>query len=233
LAKNNLSGTFELYPWITTCLIAKNIHLVGIVPTGGKEKPADADSSGEATMSDEGQRDLDVVGTQLAVGGPMSGHSPINVLPRLASVQQLLKLATIPVLKTSGKLVLKKRLLVASFPTSYGTFTCSTHSMTGSPYQDCINTIAAFCQETSPLFSGWSNCHSKILTMRNELNANWKNYINSCAKFAGGSPKSIACKDATYRINTQEVYYYFSGGILQTAYVPESLTRSAAYIWNT
>jgi len=179
--------------------------------------------------------EFDSANTKLVVGGSMSSHFPVNALPLLGSKSQantmLPILATFP---TDGSaIVLKKRLMVASFPTSFGTFTCSINSTTGSPYQDCINTIAAFCQETSSLFSDWSNCHSKILTMRNELNANWKNYINSCAKFAGGSPKSITCNDATYRIYTQEVYYYFSGGILQTAYVPESLTRSAAYIWNT
>lgn len=32
--------------------------------------------------------------------------------------------------------------VVASFPTSFGTFTCEVDSTTGSPYQDCINTIA-------------------------------------------------------------------------------------------
>jgi hypothetical protein len=168
----------------------------------------------------------------------MADHSPLNVLPQLASVQQLLRLATIPP-ETGGKndksnkKALKKRLIAATFATDYGTFTCSTNSTTGSPYQDCINTIAAFCQDKSPLFSGWSNCHSKVLTVRNVLNANWKNYINSCAKFAGGSPTSVACSDATYRINTQEVYYFFSGGVLQTAYIPVTLTRSAAYIWDT
>ena len=55
--------------------------------------------------------------------------------------------------------------VVASFPTSFGTFTCATNSTTGSPYQDCINTIAAFCQTSSPLFSIWSECHNKVLTV--------------------------------------------------------------------
>jgi len=192
-------------------------------------------SVNEEPASDEEEREFVSADTKVVVGGSMSSHFPINALPLLGSKDQANTL--LPILATfppdGSANVLKKRLIAASFPTSFGTFTCSTNSTTGSPYQDCINTIAAFCQETSSLFSGWSNCHSKILTIRNVLNVNWKNYINSCAKFAGGSPTSIACNDATYRINTQEVYYYFSGGIMQTAYVPVSLTRSAAYIWNT
>jgi hypothetical protein len=56
--------------------------------------------------------------------------------------------------------------VIASFPTSFGTFTCNTNSTTGSPYQDCINTIAAFCQRGSALFSIWSECHNKVLIER-------------------------------------------------------------------
>jgi hypothetical protein len=187
------------------------------------------------TNADEGEIDLDVEDTRVAVGGPLAGHLPVNVLPRFPASNQvkniLQYLATFPPGTSTN--VLTKRLIAAAFSTDYGTFTCSTNSTTGSPYQDCINTIAAFCQDTSLLFSGWSNCHDKVLAVRNVLNANWKNYINSCAKFAGGSPTSVACSDATYRINTKEVYYYYSGGILRTAYIPVSVTNSAAYIWYT
>ena len=129
---------------------------------------------------------------------------------------------------------LNKRAVVASFPTSFGTFTCATNSTTGSPYQDCINTIAAFCQTSSPLFSIWSECHNKVLTVRDKLNTNWKDYVNSCAIFAGGNPTSSYCTGNTTRIVTREVYYYLdASGILRTAYIPRSVTDAIAYIWNT
>jgi len=124
--------------------------------------------------------------------------------------------------------------VVASFPTSFGTFTCETNSTTGSPFQDCINTIAAFCRTSSPLFSIWSECHNKVLTVRAKLNTNWKDYINSCAKFAGGFPASASCTENTSRILDREVYYYRdASGIIRTARVPQSVTDAIAYIWST
>jgi len=124
--------------------------------------------------------------------------------------------------------------VVASFPTSFGTFTCATNSTNGSPYQDCINTIAAFCQTSSPLFSIWSECHNKVLTVRNNLNTNWKDYVNSCARFAGGDPTSSYCTGNTTRIYTREVYYYLdASGVIRDAYIPKSVTDAIAFIWNT
>jgi hypothetical protein len=98
--------------------------------------------------------------------------------------------------------------VVASFATSFGTFTCNTNSTTGSPYQDCINTIAAFCQTSSALFSTWRECHWRVETVRDNLNTNWKDYVNSCARFAGGHPTSASCTGNTARILEREVYYY-------------------------
>jgi hypothetical protein len=43
-------------------------------------------------------------------------------------------------------------LVMASFATSFGTFTCSVNPVDKRPYQNCINTIAAYCQTSSPLF---------------------------------------------------------------------------------
>lgn len=124
--------------------------------------------------------------------------------------------------------------VVASFPTSFGTFTCEVDSTTGSPYQDCINTIAAFCQTSSALFSIWSECHERVLTVRDNLNTNWKDYVNSCAKFAGGNPTSPSCTDNTNRILTREVYYYKDArGIIKTARMTKSVTDAIAYIWST
>ena len=53
--------------------------------------------------------------------------------------------------------------VVASFPTDFGTFTCQVEPISMRPYKTCVNTIAAFCQTSSPLFSTWAECHNKSL----------------------------------------------------------------------
>jgi len=171
-----------------------------------------------------------VKGTKIIISTLGQSDNPIELFPNPYSVKDLRELATYPV----GSNPLKKRAVVASFPTSFGTFTCATNSTTGSPYQDCINTIAAFCQTSSPLFSIWSECHNKVLTVRDKLNTNWKDYVNSCARFAGGNPSSSYCTGNTTRIVTREVYYYLdASGILRNAYIPQSVTDAIAYIWST
>jgi hypothetical protein len=120
--------------------------------------------------------------------------------------------------------------VISSFATSFGTFTCRTDVSTGRPYQDCINTIAAFCQTTGPLFSVWSECHKQIFTVRDNLNSNWVNYVNSCARFAGGDPTSQACKDSTTNIINKE--WVFVNATYQIR-VPKSITDAIAPVWNT
>ena len=170
--------------------------------------------------------------TEIVVVGDIPSTA-IQVFPSPETDNDLKNLVNYPA-GTDSISTLNKRAVVASFPTSFGTFTCATNSTTGSPYQDCINTIAAFCQTSSPLFSNWSECHNKVLTVRDKLNTNWKDYVNSCAIFAGGNPSSSYCTGNTTRIVTREVYYYLdASGILRTAYIPRSVTDAIAYIWNT
>ena len=126
---------------------------------------------------------------------------------------------------------LKKRAPVLSYTKSGFLFTCNTNTTTLRPYQDCINLIGAYCLTTTPVFSSWSDCHSKIRSVRDNLNSNWKSYINYCAKFiTGGNPNSQRCNDATNQILTNE-YYVMSDGT--NVNVPLSVVRGAAYIWNT
>ena len=123
-----------------------------------------------------------------------------------------------------------KRAPVLSYIRSGFLFTCNTNTTTLRPYQDCINLIGAYCLTTTSVFSSWSDCHSKILSVRDNLNSNWKSYINSCAKFTGGNPTSQKCNDATNQILTNE-YYVMSDGT--NVNVPLSVVQGAAYIWIT
>ena len=126
-----------------------------------------------------------------------------------------------------------KRGIAATFPSASGTFSCSVDPTTLSPYQDCINTIAAFCYTASPIFSSWSDCQSKIRTIRPELNSNWKTYISSCAKFLGGDPNSSACSTATSQLVSKEYYYWKdSTNTVRTSTIPQSLISAAVFIWN-
>jgi len=169
-------------------------------------------------------------GTRIIISTLGKSDNLIETFPNPDSGEALKTLATL----TVGAKSVNKRAVVALFPTSFGTFTCATDSSTGSPYQDCINTIAAFCQTSSPLFYGWSECHNKVLTVRDRLNKNWKDFVDSCARFAGGNPTSSSCTTNTQQIATKEVYYYRdSSNNLKTAYIPRSVLDSMAYIWNT
>jgi hypothetical protein len=132
--------------------------------------------------------------------------------------------------KSSNIMTVTKRAPVLSLTKSGFLFTCNTNTTTLRPYQDCINLIGAYCLTTTPIFSSWSDCHSKVLSVRDNLNSNWKNYINSCAQFTGGNPTSQRCNDATNQILTNE-YYVLSDGT--NVNVPLSVVRGAAYIWST
>ncbi len=125
--------------------------------------------------------------------------------------------------------LLNKRGTVAM----YGFF-CSRNDNTLSPFQDCMNLIGVYCQTTSPLFRGWTDCHIKVEAVRDQLNTNWKNWINKCAKWLGGNPSSAACTDATSTLLNNEMYYWYDENkVLKTSKVPQSVTNAVKYIWST
>ena len=134
-------------------------------------------------------------------------------------------------------LTLMKRLPTLSYPTQYGSFSCSTSYPTQRPFQDCINLIGAYCKPLSPIFKSWSDCQAKILHVSIYLNSNWKGYVNSCARFAGlgGSSPSAGCTIATNIILTGEFYkWYDDKKMEQQSLIPDVVTQSLAlYIFNT
>ena len=164
-----------------------------------------------------------VANTGVTLCGCANKVSPVGYFP--SSKMPIQCLAT-----GVESLSLKKRAPVLSYIRSGFLFTCNTNTTTLRPYQDCINLIGAYCLTTTSVFSSWSDCHSKILSVRDNLNSNWKSYINSCAQFTGGSPTLQRCNDATNQILTNE-YYVMSDGT--NVNVPLSVVQGAAYIWIT
>lgn len=183
-----------------------------------------------AVADAEELKSLAVISNSSGVVPPVSSDSANQTTP-IQSPNQTGR----PEYKTPSFIArITKRLVAVSFPTAYGTFSCSTEPSTKRPFQDCINLIAAYCQTTSPLFSTWSNCQSRVLSVRDVLNSNWKDYITSCAKFAGGNPASSACNAATTRILTLEYYFWYDdSNKQQQTLIPRSVVDTAAYIWNT
>ena len=118
---------------------------------------------------------------------------------------------------------------VLSYVKSGFQFTCNVNTTTLRPYKDCINLIGAYCLTTTPVFQSVCDCHEKVKSVRDNLNSNWKSYINSCASWISGSPTSQRCNDATNQILTNE-YYVDEGGV--NINVPLSVVRGAAHIWN-
>ena len=132
---------------------------------------------------------------------------------------------------------LERRGAVLSYTTTYGSFACSRDEITKSPYQDCLNLIGVFCQNTNSnnAFKGWNDCHSKINAVRDQLNINWKNWIGNCAKWLpGGDPLSAKCKDATSNIRNNEVLYGTDDqNPSKPVQVPQVVTNAINSIWFT
>jgi len=124
--------------------------------------------------------------------------------------------------------------VVASFEKTYGSFWCPTNTTFERPYQSCMNTLASLCKPGSPLFSTWDNCHIGIVAVRDKLNQNWKNYVNSCAKWLTGksdSPTSDICKGNTTVIVLNETAYLDDG--ITTVPITRSVTDAIASVWQT
>lgn len=120
------------------------------------------------------------------------------------------------------------------YESRYGTFYCNVDKATLSPFQNCINVIAAFCYTESPIFSSWSDCHAKVLEIKSFLNTGWKRYIDSCAGFAGGNSTSSQCMVASAELVAKEYYCQMdSQDNIKYYPVPNSLVSSASFIWNT
>jgi hypothetical protein len=121
--------------------------------------------------------------------------------------------------------------VVASFATSFGTFECCAYDpITGRPYQNCMNLTAEYCNTASTFFTTWGDCHLKIIAVRNKLNVNWVNYVNSCAKWLTGNPDSEACKTATNVILAKESSVL--DGITMEP-IPPAITKAIDYVWRT
>ena len=158
--------------------------------------------------------------------------SPVGFFPSPETATECIATAVANQSKlvTQSTAIIKKRAAVLTFTTLQYTFTCNTTPTTLRPYQDCINLISAYCQSESRVFFSWSDCHTKVLSVKDKLNSNWKSYINSCAMFAGGNPTSARCNNATNQILTNE-YYVLSDGT--NINVPLSVVEGAKYIWST
>lgn len=117
------------------------------------------------------------------------------------------------------------------YQSSYGWFTCTVDPNTLRPYRDCINIIAAYCSPSSPIYTSWSDCQFKTSSIKNVLNANWKAWIQTCAKFLGGNPTSNTCKTNALRILGDEYYYWKDDDAIQFANVPPSVVQAAESIW--
>jgi len=164
--------------------------------------------------------------TDVTLCGCANSDSPVAFFPSL-------KTPTACLATTIGNqpaAIINKRAAVLTFTTLQYTFTCNTTPTTLRPYQDCINLISAYCQSESRVFFNWIDCHTKVLSVKDKLNSNWKSYINSCAMFAGGNPTSARCNNATNQILTNE-YYVLSDGT--NINVPLSVVEGAKYIWST
>jgi hypothetical protein len=130
--------------------------------------------------------------------------------------------------------ILQKRLTRLSYSSPYGYFTCSRNETTLSPFQDCLNLVSVYCQSTSPLFSNWNDCHSRVNVVRDQLNTNWKNWVNSCAKWLGADPSSTKCTSATTQLLNNEIYYWIdANNNVQMTRIPQSVTNSVVYLWST
>ena len=164
--------------------------------------------------------------TNITLGKLFTSALP-GFFPNVTTQSTLYSLATF---HDSG--LLRKRFIGVQYPTLYGTFTCSIDATSKRPYQDCINLVAIFCQNTSPLFSNWGNCQSKLVAVRDMLNSNFKNYINFCARFLGGNANSANCQTATNVILRAEYYvWYDSDNVLQLSYIPKSVLDGIKSIW--
>ena len=118
---------------------------------------------------------------------------------------------------------------ILSYTTSGFQFQCNVDTVRMRPYQDCINLIGAYCLTTTPVFQSVCDCHEKVKSVRDNLNSNWKSYINYCASWNGGNPLSQKCNEATNQILTNE-YYVDADGNNQN--VPLAVISGAARMWS-
>jgi hypothetical protein len=107
------------------------------------------------------------------------------------------------------------------------TYTCTVHPTMKRPYQDCIYLIHAYCSKTSPIFVSECKCIDMVINVRDQLNSNWKSYINSCGAAFGGSAGKY--NTATKQILKNEYYYLADESMVR---VPKSVTENIKPIWN-
>lgn len=77
------------------------------------------------------------------------------------------------------------------------------------------------------MFVSQCDCIKKVRTVRDQLNSNWKNYINSCAKFTGGDPtleRGSFCSFYSTSILVNEKYVLADGTNVE---VPLTVLESA------
>ena len=78
------------------------------------------------------------------------------------------------------------------------------------------------------MFVSQCDCIKKVRTARDQLNSNWKNYINSCAKFTGGDPTLERGSFCSFYSTSIKKYVLADGTNVN---VPFSVVESANRMW--
>lgn len=130
-------------------------------------------------------------------------------------------------IRSGNRAPLSKRVQVFVESLGTSTFTCNTDEF-DNPYQDCINSMAVFCNATyiGSDLRRIQKCKSVVDSVALQLNSYWRDVRKFCGQWPWngytGSSSSPSCSIATSELQSK-AYYKTAGG---RVYVSADMTRS-------
>ena len=109
-------------------------------------------------------------------------------------------------------------------------FSCPIASIGSSkiPYVECINLIAAYSTNGSPVFVSECDCILRIRTIIEILGGKWKEWVLKCSRDFGSDPNSGNCTQYTNKYMYLEKYALPDG---TTQYLTPNIIANAKNLW--